>query len=108
MKLMLVVLIILLAALQYKLWIDDDGVREVLRLTVEVEAHKREIAILRERNKALAAEVIDLKSGLGAIEERARTDLGMIREGETFYHLIGDESAGGSRILRDETAAGIQ
>jgi len=87
MKLMLAVLITLLVALQYKLWIDDDGIREVLRLTTEVD---------------------DLKSGLGAIEERARTDLGMIREGETFYHLIGEESTGGSRILRHGNGAGAQ
>lgn len=75
MKVLLVVLIVLLASLQYKLWIDEDGVREVWRLTREVQAHQREIAVLRERNNALAAEVIDLKSGLGAIEERARSEL---------------------------------
>ncbi len=108
MKLLLIVLITLLAALQYKLWIDEDGVQEVWRLTREVETHKREIAILHERNNALTAEVIDLKSGLGAIEERARTDLGMIRENETFYHLIGKESIGGSRILREENTGGPQ
>jgi len=108
MKLLLIVLITLLVALQYKLWIDEDGVREVWRLTKEVEAHKSEIAILQERNNALTAEVIDLKSGLDAIEERARTDLGMIRENETFYHLIGKESIDGSRILRDENTGGKQ
>ena len=108
MKLLLTVLIVLLVALQYKLWIDEDGVREVWRLTREVEAHQREIAILQERNNALMAEVIDLKSGLGAIEERARTDLGMIREKETFYHLIGEESTGGSRIIRDASTGGMK
>jgi cell division protein FtsB len=108
MKLLLIVLITLLVALQYKLWIDEDGVREVWRLTKEVEAHKSEIAILQERNNVLTAEVIDLKSGLDAIEERARTDLGMIRENETFYHLIGNESIDGSRIFRDETTGGTQ
>ena len=103
MKVLLAVLITLLLALQYKLWIDEDGVREVWRLNKEVEAHKREIAVLRERNNALAAEVIDLKSGLGAVEERARSDLGMIREGETFYHLIGKETTPDSRIQRENT-----
>ena len=100
MKALLVVAIVLLLALQYKLWVDEDGVREVWRLTREVEAHKHEIAVLEERNNALAAEVIDLKSGLGAIEERARADLGMIKEGETFYHLIGDEEATETTINR--------
>ena len=104
MKLLLATLIVLLIALQYKLWIDDDGVQEVWRLNKEVEAHKREIALLRERNKALAAEVIDLKSGLGAIEERSRTDLGMIRSGETFYHLIGEDTEPDSRIRREATS----
>ena len=51
MKLLLTVLIALLVALQYKLWIDEDGVREVWRLTREVEAHQREIAILQEQIK---------------------------------------------------------
>ncbi len=101
MKVLIVVLVLMLLALQYKLWIDEDGAREVLRLNREVDAHKREIATLRERNNALAAEVIDLKSGLGAIEERARSDLGMIRKGETFYHLIGEETEPDSRIRRE-------
>lgn len=105
MKVLLATLVVLLLALQYKLWIDDDGVREVWRLNKEVEAHKREIAILRERNNALAAEVIDLKSGLGAVEERARSDLGMIRSGETFYHLIGEDTEPDSRIRRETSTA---
>ena len=100
MKALLVVAIVLLLALQYKLWVDEDGVQEVWRLTREVEAHKQEIAVLEERNNALAAEVIDLKSGLGAIEERARADLGMIKEGETFYHLIGDDEGAEKTIQR--------
>ena len=90
MKILFVILLLLLAALQYKLWVDQDGVREVWRLSGEVAQHKREIAALRERNRQLAAEVIDLKSGLAAVEERARSDLGMIRQGETFYHLMGE------------------
>ncbi|MEM7207137.1 MAG: cell division protein FtsB [Pseudomonadota bacterium] len=101
MKVLLVLLIALLLALQYKLWIDDGGLQEVWRLTQQVEAHEQEIATLRERNNALAAEVIDLKSGLGAVEERARTDLGMIRSGETFYHLIGDDADSEETIQRD-------
>ena len=90
MKVLIATLIILLLVLQYKLWLADDGLREVRRLTEEVERHERQIVILQSRNQALAAEVTDLKSGLGAIEERARSELGMIRRGETFYQFIGE------------------
>jgi len=92
MKVLLILLSALLLALQYELWIDNDGLREVWRLTRQIAAHEQEIAKLRDRNHALAAEVIDLKSGLGAVEERARNDLGMIRPGETFFHLIGADA----------------
>ena len=105
MKLLVTILIVLLLGLQYKLWIDEDGVREVWRLTRQVEAYEHEIEVLRERNNALAAEVIDLKSGLGAIEERARSDLGMIREGETFFHLIGEGEDEEDKILRQSPAS---
>ena len=88
MKKLLVLLVILLVYLQYKLWVDDGGLQEVWRLHKEVEQQRQENAGLRERNEALAAEVLDLQQGLEAIEERAREDLGMIKKGETFYQVI--------------------
>lgn len=82
------VLLILLVLLQYRLWFGDAGVREVNRLRVEIEHQKAENDVLRERNRTLSAEVQDLKKGTTAIEERARTDLGMVGQQETFYQVV--------------------
>ena len=83
-------LVILLVLLQYKLWFGDGSLADVWELYRQVEAQKAENRQLRERNQALEAEVEDLKQGLEAIEERAREELGMIREDETFYQIIED------------------
>jgi cell division protein FtsB len=74
--------------LQYRLWLSGDGVHELTRLSEAVERQKAENAELVERNRQLAAEVTDLKAGLSAIEERARSDLGMIGRNETFYQVV--------------------
>ena len=81
-------LIVLLVLLQYRLWVGDGSFAEVWDLYQQVEMQREENQQLRERNQALEAEVQDLKQGLGAIEERAREELGMIKEGETFYQII--------------------
>lgn len=81
-------LVVLLVLLQYRLWVGDGSLAEVWGLYQQVEAQREENQHLRERNQALEAEVTDLKQGLDAIEERAREELGMIREGETFYQII--------------------
>ena len=88
MKKLLILLVILLVYLQYNLWIGDGSLQEVWRLHKDVEQQRQENAVLRERNEALEAEVLDLQQGLEAIEERAREDLGMIKKGETFYQVI--------------------
>lgn len=88
MKVVITVLIVVLAGLQYRIWLGDDGAREVSRLRGEIEDQRAENDKLRERNRTLAAEVQDLKKGTTAIEERARTDLGMIGKAETFYHVV--------------------
>lgn len=59
----------------------------------KVESQQQENEVLRERNKVLANEVDNLKEGLDSVEERARTDLGMIKEGETFYMVVDKESS---------------
>ena len=87
-------LIALLVLLQYKLWVGDGSLADVWNLYQQVEAQKEENRQLRERNQALEAEVADLKQGLEAIEERAREELGMVRDDETFYQII-EESRGG-------------
>lgn len=88
MKIIAFVLLILLIWLQYKIWLQDGGIPEVVQLQQEVEDVKVEVKSLRERNSSLDAEVKDLKKGLDAIEERARSELGMIKEGEVYYQVI--------------------
>ena len=85
---MSVVLLVLLAALQYELWLGDRGMREVRRLQTLVDAERIENARLAARNQRLAVEVLDLKSGLEAVEERARSDLGMIGRDETYFQIV--------------------
>lgn len=86
-------LLILLVLLQYRLWLGDGSVREVARLQTEIAAQQEQNARLLERNRTLAAEVLDLKKGTTAIEERARTDLGMVGKSETFYQVVSPENA---------------
>jgi cell division protein FtsB len=82
------ILFSLLLLLQYTLWFGNGGLLRVWQLHDKVEAQKLENAQLQERNRALEAEVIDLKQGLEAIEERARSDLGMIKKDETFFRVV--------------------
>ena len=89
-------LIGLLLALQWALWFGSANVPDVWRLQQQVRAQKAENKQLSERNEALIAEVVDLKDGLEAVEERARAELGMIKPGETFFRVI-DEESGSSR-----------
>jgi cell division protein FtsB len=81
-------LIAALLALQYRLWISPDGMRDLWRTEAAIESQSAENARLEERNRRLAAEVGDLKEGRAAIEERARTDLGMIGANETFFQVM--------------------
>lgn len=74
--------------LQYRLWIADGGLAHTHRLSVEASAQAEENERLRARNAALDAEIRDLKSGSAAIESRARSSLGMVRAGETFYLVV--------------------
>jgi cell division protein FtsB len=74
--------------LQAELWFSDDGYRKTLKLRAAVAEQSDLNDSLRDRNAALDAEVINLKQGVDAAEERARTDLGMIGERETFYQVV--------------------
>ncbi len=87
MRFLMVVLAVILALLQARLWLSNGGLREVWRLETEVARRIEDNARLATRNAALEAEVRDLKQGLAAAEERARTELGMIHSGETFYQI---------------------
>ena len=83
-------LVVLFVLLQYKLWVGDGSLAEVWDLYQQGELQKQENQRLQERNQALEAEVEDLKQGLDSIEERAREELGMIKDDETFYQIIED------------------
>jgi cell division protein FtsB len=82
------ILLILLIALQVKLWVGQGGMAEVWRLENAVAEQKRKNDELRARNDALSAEVANLKDGEEAIEERARSELGLIKPGEKFYQVV--------------------
>jgi len=88
MKILIGVLILLLIGLQYKLWFGDGSLSEVVQLSRELEIQKGKLRLLEEKNRILEAQVLDLQSGLDAFEEKARNDLGMIKQGETFIQLI--------------------
>ena len=88
MKKLVVLLLLILGYMQYRLWFGDDSLPDVWELHREVELQRQENIELRERNAALEAEVRDLQQGLDAIEEHAREDLGMVKEGETFYQVV--------------------
>ncbi len=91
MKIVAVVLLVALCALQYKAWFSDVGYFAARHLQDAVDHQQRRAELQRQRNRILRAEVIALKNGLAAVEARARTDLGMIKEGETFYLVLEEQ-----------------
>ena len=95
MRLLIAILLLLFILLQYRLWVGPGSLAEVNNLRHEISELREELTSLRERNRALQAEVDDLRGGQAAIEERARSELGMIKEGETFYQVIQPSGADG-------------
>lgn len=87
-RLVALILLILLIALQVHLWTGQGGIGDVRRLKQRIEEQKAENAKLKARNDTLAAEVEDLKHGDEAIEERARAEIGLLKPGETFYQVV--------------------
>lgn len=83
-----IILSILFILLQYDLWVGEGSITAAWKLEKTIKLQQRQNARIKERNNALDAEVKDLKSGLQAIEERARSELGMIKEDETFFQVI--------------------
>jgi cell division protein FtsB len=88
MRIFAAVLGLVLISLQYRLWLSDQGLREVSRLQASVDAQASANREQVERNRQLVAEVTDLKVGLTALEERARSELGMVGNSETFYQVV--------------------
>jgi cell division protein FtsB len=104
MKWLAAALAVAVIVLQYRVWLSGDGVREVARLRQAVAAQRAENEQLGDRNRQLAAEVRDLKTGMDALEERARSDLGMIARDETFYQVV-PARPGGTSHAPTRTAA---
>ena len=88
MRIFAAVLALALVLLQYRLWLSDQELREVSRLQAAVDTQGAANREQRERNRQLIAEVTDLKVGLTALEERARSELGMVGSSETFYQVV--------------------
>lgn len=85
------VILLVLVGLQYRLWVGEGSFAEVVTLKRQLAVQRAELTDLYERNATLQAEVDDLKEGLAAIEARARSELGLIREGETYFQLLPPE-----------------
>jgi len=81
-------LIVLLGLLQYRLWVGDGSLEELHALRAQISDYRTELEGLKARNLALAADVQNLRDGLEAIEDRARSELGMIQRGEVFLQVI--------------------
>lgn len=92
---LLIVLGTVAVMLQAQLWLSEGGYRKTMKLRDAVAEQRAMNESLRERNAALDAEVVNLKQGLEAAEERARTDLGLIGRSETFYQVVPDADSGG-------------
>jgi cell division protein FtsB len=88
---LLIALVLILAALQYRLWVGEGSLGEITLLRRQISEQHAEIEQLKARNRALQAEVEDLKRGLEAIEELARAEMGMVKEGEVFYQIVEPE-----------------
>lgn len=100
------VLIVLLIALQMKLWHGNGGVREVETLRAAVKKQGEDNDKLLQRNQALGADVDDLKHGEQAVEARARAELGLIKPGETFYQVV--EKPGANQAPAPAASTGVR
>lgn len=93
MRLLIIILVLMFFSLQYRLWVGEGSYAEVKHLTDEIVRQKLELKEMQQENLELQAEIEDLKNGLDAIEERARTELGMIKKGEVYLQIVEPESA---------------
>jgi cell division protein FtsB len=91
MKWLLLILSLLLGYLQYRLWIGEGSLAHAHRLEGEIQKQTAENDRMRERNRILDVEVKELKTGLDTIEERARHDIGLIKNDETFFMVVEDK-----------------
>ena len=88
MRWLIIILVVLLAGLQWRLWVGEGSLAHRAELNRQLQQQENDNQTLRQRNQLLATDVESLKTNLDAIEEKARADLGMIKQGETFYLVI--------------------
>ena len=88
MKMLLAAIILLIVHLQYRLWLSDDSFEHIKVLEMRLDEVKKQVEEKKQRNDALYAEIEDLRDGQEALEERARNELGMIKENETFFQVL--------------------
>ncbi len=88
MKILIAIILLLIIHFQYRIWLGDGSFAEIEAYQLHLDELKKESEEKRQRNEALYAEVLDLRKGQEAIEERARDELGMIKEDETFFHVL--------------------
>tara|TARA_Y100001934_G_C11914957_1_gene568441 strand:- start:270 stop:572 length:303 start_codon:yes stop_codon:yes gene_type:complete len=84
----IIIALIILASLQYSLWISDNNVADLYKMNIQIENIQKENLELRSKNNSLHADVVDIKNRPGAIERKARYDLGLIKKGESFYQIV--------------------
>jgi cell division protein FtsB len=88
MKVLLGALVVVLVMLQFNLWVGEGSFSQLRSLESQVEVQKQENLVLADRNLELENEVLDLKTGLDAVEERARSEFGMVKDGETLFLIV--------------------
>ena len=93
MRWLLAILVVILVVLQYRLWIAEGSMAEKRRLEQQVVEQTEVNRQLSQRNAVLEREVLELQSGNDGVEQRAREELGLVREGETFYHFVDKKPA---------------
>ena len=86
-------LALVVVALQIRLWVGEGSLAQVSALKSRVTQMRVENGIREQRNSILRAEIIELKSGLESIEEKARSEFGLIKQGETFFLLVDENKA---------------
>lgn len=90
---LIAVLALTLAWLQVRIWVGQSSLTEVDKLRARVRHEQAINEVKAQRNNVLRAEVVDLKTGVAAIEEKARSELGLVKQGETFFLVVGPQKA---------------
>lgn len=87
-KVLITIIVLLIVHLQYRLWFGDGSIRQIWQYQTRLDVLSQQVQQKKERNEALYGDVLDLRKGQEAVEERARHELGMIKENETFFQVL--------------------